>query len=326
MCRGTRRTAHLDIDALVRGYETGDSAQTLAKKFNTGRSTVLTRLREAGVRIRRPSEWEEKHLVLLPQHEEPFIELLDGLMLGDGTLPRDGGLRIEQSHVRHGWLKDIQQELRGFGVKSTMDEVIRPERARKDGRILSAYRGFLLRTPAYVELRSQRQRWYPGDVKRIPDDVRITKKSVAAWVSGDGTGGKKGTLVLCTDDFTEEGVGLLIDRLKEVFNVKARRVSGERPRVGLYRKNDVLRLREVLLPHMSKCCRYKFQHARGAQRKGKLPEASVQAIRGKYDEGVTLSVIAKEHGLSRSAVNNIGLRKVYKWVAETAVPATVEES
>jgi len=77
---------------------------------------------------------------------------------------------------------------------------------------------------------------------------------------------------------------------------------------------------------MSKCCRYKFQHARGAQRKGKLPEASVQAIRGKYDEGVTLSVIAKEHGLSRSAVNNIGLRKVYKWVAETAVPATVEES
>lgn len=316
MRRGNRRTAHLDIEALVTGYESGQSARTLAEKFNTGRSTVLTRLREAGVRIRRPSEWEEKHLNLHPQHWEPFIELVDGLMLGDGTLPRAGGLRVEQSHVRQGWLEDLQKELRALGAESTMDEVVRPERIRKDGRLLPAYRGFLLRTPAYVELREQRQRWYPGGVKHVPDDVRITQKSVAAWISGDGTGNKAGALVLCTDDFTEEGVRLLIDRLDGVFGVRARRVSGGKPKIGLYRKDDVFRLREILLPQMSECCHYKFQHARVAQKKGKLAVGVVQSIREKYDADVLLSQIAAEHGLSRSAVNNIGLRKVYKWVPE----------
>ncbi len=67
---------------------------------------------------------------------------------------------------------------------------------------------------------------------------------------------------------------------------------------------------------MSKCCHYKFQYACAAQKKGKLSENAVRDIRRRYDEGIKLAKIASAYGISRPTVNNIGLRKVYKWVAE----------
>lgn len=182
--------------------------------------------------------------------------------------------------------------------------------------MLPPYTGCTLRVPAYVELRELRQRWYPNGVKCVPEDVRLTAASVADWVSGDGTGNSAGGLILCTDGFTEQDVRHLICRLRETFGVRARTVfsGGGRPKIGILRKDDVLHLRDILLPHMSACCHYKFRHARAAQKRGTLSEFEVRDIRARYEAGVVLAVLANEYGLSRAAINNIGMRKVYKWV------------
>lgn len=269
------------------------------------------------MRIRRPSEWAEKTLDLSPEGFKRLTEIVDGLMLGDGHLLRQGGLRLEQSHVRRGWVENVQQRLVSLRVSSTLDEVTRPARFRKDGRLLPPYTGCSLRVPAYAELRILRQRWYPNGVKCVPEDVRLTAASVADWVSGDGTGTTAGGLILCTDGFTEQDVEHLICRLRETFGVRARTVfsGGGRPKIGVLRKDDVLHLRDILLPHMSACCTYKFQHARAAQKRGALSESEVRDIRARYEAGVVLALLATEYGLSRSAINNIGMRKVYKWVS-----------
>lgn len=304
---------YLDIDAVIAGYTSGISTNSLAQQFGVGRSTILDRLRKAGVTIRSASEWQEKSIGLASDKLEQLVEVVDGLMLGDGNLSRSGGLRIDQSNIRRGWIEDIKMRLNELGVQSIIDNVNRPARTRRDGHLLPPYSGCALRTPAYAELQRMHARWYPCGIKRVPDDVRITPVSVAGWVSGDGTGTKVGGLVLCTDSFTIREVNFLVRRLRDVFNIHPRRVLSH-PRVAIYRKDDVLRLRDILIPHMSECCHYKFQNARPAQKRGKLSEVDVRAVRKDYKSGVLLAVLAARYGLSRSAVNNIGMEKVYKWV------------
>jgi hypothetical protein len=300
---------------LVEGYSKGLSSTVLAKRLGVGRSTVLNVLRSLGVVVRRPSEWEEKRIGLGESDNQAFVEILDGLMLGDGSISQQNVLSVEQSCVRVGWLNDLQQYLATLGIKSTLDEIVRPERYRKDGRRLPSYKGFRLRSPAYVELRTQRDRWYPSGLKTVPPDVRVTPRSVAAWVSGDGTGSSAGTLLLCTDGFPVRDVELLINRLRSAFGVRPKLMgSVVRPKIGVLRKDEVVMLRDILIPYLSRCCHYKFRYARPAQKRGSLSPDAVRDIRSKYDSGVRLVEMAQVYGLSRSAINNVGLRRSYPLV------------
>lgn len=246
---------------------------------------------------------------------ERFIEIVDGLLLGDGTITKQGSLRVDQSYVRVGWLKAIQADLAAIGVSSVIDPVRRAARLRSDGRLLPAYNGSLLRVPAYAESKIQRRRWYPRGKKKVPMDVRISPRTVADWVSGDGTGTLDGGLIFCTAGFTKPEKKRLIARLRDAFQIRL--IPTATGSIGLFRKDEVLRLRDQILAHVPECCRYKFRHVRPAQKRGALDQTQVRAIRSRYDQRERLAVLAKEYGLSRSAINNIGLRRSYRWIDDT---------
>lgn len=310
----SRRWIALDLNSLAEGYSQGLSAETLAKKFGVGRSTVLSRLRGMGVSIRHSSEWEETKAGLDPHGLEFLAEVVDGLLLGDGTLHR-GSLRVDQCDRRVGWLLDIQRRLGSIGVRSAITPVVRPSRIRKDGRVLPEYRGFQLRTPAYIELRSHVLRWYPSGSKKVPEDVRVTPMSLADWVCGDGLGTPLGMLILCTDGFSETCVRLLVSRLASTFGIRPRFMgSSSRPRVGVLRKDDVLLLKEIVSPFLPSCCSYKFSCARPPRRRGLFTPDEVRDIRSRCGRKEPLRSIAASFGVSRSAISNISLRKAYSWV------------
>ena len=232
-------------------------------------------------------------------------------MLGDGGI-QQGSLRVEQSVVRAGWLKDLQRDLASLGLSSKLDPVCRPEKLWR-GRKFKEYHGLVLRTPSYRELRPHISRWYPDrGPKCVPQDVRITPRSTALWISGDGTGRKSGGLVLCTDGFLEPDLRLLVARLFDVFGIRPRLIESNR--IGIFRKGDVVTLKSAVLPFMSDCCVYKFAYARAPQKRGRFNPAEIFDIRKRCDSKETLASIARQYGVSRSAINNIGLRKCYQWI------------
>jgi hypothetical protein len=307
-----RRIEHLNMVRLVAEYATGASAKTLATRYHVGRSTILDRLHEAGAPVRRTTEWEEKSIGIAARDVEGFLALIDGVLLGDACVSKRGSLRIEQSAIRLGWLKDVQDALACLGAASKIMRIRRAPRAIK-GRAIPAWRGYMLYTPSYAELKEQRARWYPNGTKLVPLDCRMSVITLRAWISGDGTGRSDGTLLLCTDGFSRRDVARLVKLLNETFQVRARLCrSGRSWKIGLFRKDEVLALRSIV--DLPKCCAYKLRHARPAQKRGALNETAVREIRSRCASGVKLATLAARYGISRSAVNNVALHKSYRWV------------
>ena len=69
------------------------------------------------------------------------------------------------------------------------------------------------RSRSHPDLVKQRNRWYKHNIKIVPKDVNITPKGLMLWYLGDGCLHNRTNVVLCTDSFSEEEVGYLVDKL-----------------------------------------------------------------------------------------------------------------
>lgn len=166
---------------------------------------------------RNRGSWGSKSIPLT----ERALEILDGLMLGDGSISRDGFFppqvgvsSLHQSLVL--WLARLLEDEKISGraetyLRKTLDPRGRPRKRHW------RYRSF--RSP---EISSQRVRWYPLGKKIVPEDVRITALSLLIWYLGDGTlkfvtSGRRDHstrfIKLYTDGFTPNEVEFLCKRL-----------------------------------------------------------------------------------------------------------------
>ena len=195
----------LDTDAIIADYVAGASASSLSRKYKANIWSILDRLRKASIRIRSNKEQNEKRLDLSSQKHSRLVEIVDGLLLGDGSIDPKGSLRLEQAHVRKGWLEDLSKKLDEIGVEWRIVPIYKRTRVL-DGRVLRSGGGSLLYTPCYVEIQEQRSRWYPRGVKVVPTDVVLSPLSLAYWLSGDGTGDEAGSLAFYTNGFSKSEV------------------------------------------------------------------------------------------------------------------------
>jgi hypothetical protein len=140
--------------------------------------------------------------------------VLDGLLLGDASIPGDQGLlHFSQRSDRREYVEYVAQQL-----SISLDRVRDRER-KPDSRTGHVSRCSELRTlsaPVFHELRA---RWYPEGRKVVPRDLRISPECVLNWFLCDGScsetrGGAQ--LVLCTDAFSKTELGFLRDQLFEV--------------------------------------------------------------------------------------------------------------
>lgn len=306
----------LDLPTLVRAYQAGSSALRLAAVLGVSLNTVLRRLREKGVVIRQTERQPYKRLGLTPVSEGILREVVDGLLLGDGSILKDGSLRLGQCSRRSVWLEDVQRLLSQVPVPSKIVSV-RPRRNPGviQGREIFGGAHKLLYTPQFFELRGHRSRWY-AERKRVPLDLVLTPLVVALWFCGDGSYHANGTLLFCTNSFLLEDVERLVGLLSYGVGISSTiQHTADGPTVMVNRRDDAVRLKEFMGPHLPEVFQYKVAHVRPAIPRGRtlrmLHPDQVLEIRRSYT-GRNGTDLGRKYGVSKVTINRIVRRLIYR--------------
>lgn len=241
-------------DAMIRQlFQDGATETDIAKHLATSRSSIHRRLTTMGAELRSAVQASD-----LRRHKtfnvEPLRPLLDGLLLGDGSLEApttsESRLEISQRTSCQEWLTLIQHGLWQGGVTSSVLD-------RKE-------RGHQLRTRKYRSFTEERRRWYPDGIKRVPADVCLNAEALAHWYWGDGTSDPY-RMTFCTDGFSVHEVEFLIARLGAEYGWQLRwqfhpKENGTRlPRIICGKAKDRRELVELIRPHCPPCFQYKLK-------------------------------------------------------------------
>ncbi len=189
-----------------------------------------------------------------------------------------------QSPSRLGWLQQLQSELALCGVASKIDDRWQPP-TEFGGRHLPGGAYHVLRTMNYVDLVAIHNLWRVGGPKAPPPDLYLTPVTLRHWFCGDGRGGdRKGTLGFCTDGFSHEAVSDLVHYLHRDLQITALKVTNHRghPQILIGRRDEAVRLRDLISNDIPECCRYKLRHVRPLQVTGfgrRIPEDLKNEIR-----------------------------------------------
>ena len=154
---------------------------------------------------------------------ERALEIVDGMLLGDGSLSHPNILSTYlslSSSKGPSFPLWLGEELAKEGIQGRMGFKKRNGVLKSTGHPrIGSWKYISLR---YKEWSDQRNRWYPEGIKIVPQDVRITPLSTLIWYLGDGTlkraiKGEHTTfyIFLCTNGFTKEDCDHLCNRLCE---------------------------------------------------------------------------------------------------------------
>jgi len=258
-----------------------------------------------------------KRLNLQARDAERFIELLDGLLLGDGSIEKCGSINVGQSVKRAGWLRQIKRQLDAFGCETRLTAVGKGSTHVIRGAAVQTGETMRLRTRVYEELKRQRRRWYPFGVKRVPTDVRVTAISIAHWFAGDGVGGRSGELMFCTNGFARPDVERLVRALPVVASLRSIRSRPGQYIIAINRRNEAMTMAKMIRRLMPTCCRYKLRFVRPTRgRREAMPEATVREVRRLYaTRKWTQQMIADKFTITQSDVSDVVRRVTFKNVA-----------
>lgn len=298
----------LPVEDLVSLYKSGLSLLVIGRRFGVSGTTIQRRLRSAGVPRRQPSDRADV-LGLSKSKHEAFVELIDGLLLGDGYLAPNGCLIVGQTDRRVGWLHQIVKELRRFGCAANVHFMSAGRDFWIRGKKYRAKSASVLRTRVYEELKVQRARWYPNgsSVKRVPYDVRVSPKSIAHWFAGDGSSDHHGSLIFCTNSFTADEVEHLIRKLP----VEARRAAiSSRPGqsiIHIMKRNEAVKLANAIRRYLPQCCMYKLRFVRAARPiRSPMQASTVRALRQLYATGKwSQQALGDRFGVGQTEVSDV---------------------
>lgn len=149
--------------------------------------------------------------------------MFEGAILSDGGLYPGGQLDMTQSGREHlDWLYHVGVALGRLGVIVCpgYPKLKYPSRVYPDGSTRKAVYRLTTRTSEFLKL--QRGRWYPDDVKEVPEDLLLTPATLANWFVGDGGSDRDKRqpitvyVRLATHSFNEHSVRILGRQLQEL--------------------------------------------------------------------------------------------------------------
>jgi len=226
-------------------------------------------------------------------------EILDGLLIGDGSIPRNQNLfYFGQRKDSREYVEFVAKQL-GIPVSRVQDRARKPD--SRTGRV---YHCSELRTFSDPYFARQRERWYRDGRKVVPGDLRISRPLLLHWFLCDGScsvnrGGAQ--MVLCTDSFGKEEVLSLQAMLKTV-GIECRPV-GRRLRV---RQKSIARFYEYVGPCPVKCLAYKWvpEENRVSRQTDLTPHYA--EIRSLYrDDGWSCEAIARKYGTNYFSIRYV---------------------
>lgn len=316
---GRKQRTDIDAQAIITAYQGGTSASVLAKQHKCSVWSIIARLRNAGIDVRSFKEQNERRLGLDADQMSRFESLVDGILLGDGQIDRKGLLRLEQENSRRGWLDQVQAEINDLGGSCRIIP-IPPKTRIIEGRTIRSKAASLLYTPAYVELKPHRARWYPKEKKIVPRDLKLTPLTVTHWFAGDGTYDPKGHLRFCTNGFLQEDTEYLAREFGVQLGIRATTQESYRPGqfyIDILRRDEAVKIRSLMTPYLADCIQYKVQHVRPTLRSQgrqprKLTDAQVRELRHFGDAGESYASLGRRFGITDVAARQIVRRLVYK--------------
>ena len=191
---------------------------------------------------------------------------------------------------------------------------IPPRERILDRRKIKSSGGHLLYTPAFIELKAERERWYLKGKKRVPADVSFDPVALAYWFCGDGTYDTQGALFFCTNGFLKKDVEALAAGLVKL-GVAARRIPApERPheyRVAITQRDAAQKFKELTEGYVPRCCRYKLAYVRPtlsseelSKLRRKLTDKQVERLRAARKKGATMTALATKFKVSVTTLYN----------------------
>jgi len=137
--------------------------------------------------------WNDSDCALVTPSDEQ-LAVLTGILMGDGTLLRDGKTAaVSVEMTNHRYLRWLDSELgmlsTGVSVKHTEEEQrIRAQNSQLEGiRNSTSYKSsYLLLTRKHPDFNQFRQ-WYATDEKQYPTDLAVTPTILRHWYCCDGT-------------------------------------------------------------------------------------------------------------------------------------------
>ena len=160
------------------------------------------------------------------------MDLINGMLLGDATIKKHT-YQLFVSQTSHEYVALQRQALKEF----VSDGDTEKEGVTWGGSFHKPRSWFYLRIEPWVK--RERNRWYDENCKiRVPPDIVLNPITLAAWYMDDGTlrkssRGGASCAHLCSDNFTQEDVDLLIAKLNEI-GVEARRAGQGTGRSGIF--------------------------------------------------------------------------------------------
>ena len=106
-------------------------------------------------------------------------ELIDGLLLGDGSLDK----RAKNARYRHSckhkeYIEYVIKQLHEFGVFT--ETIYDKDNGYKTGRVFQCY------SKVHNDLTKHYERWYKNKKKVLPPDLKLTPLVLLHWYIGDG--------------------------------------------------------------------------------------------------------------------------------------------
>lgn len=186
-----------------------------------------------------------------------LVELIDGLLLGDGCISADNRFSMGQSQSRMDWIDQIIKEFHLNGIslkKSYQSEGIAIIKGKTYHRAATVY----IRSRRSKFMKEQRARWYPNGIKTVPKDINLTTRSLAHWACGDGYRGGKGYhFTFCTDSFADSDRLFLIERLRNEFGMELVDIPS-RKRISITKNQDRFAFKNMMEQHFPSSCMYKL--------------------------------------------------------------------
>jgi len=137
-------------------------------------------------------------------------EVFDGTMLGDGSISIargrvNSGLKFSHSLKQRRW---AEFKLGTFSSLGTNSDIVK----------IGKYDAIACRVNINEEFKNERIRWYPNDKKSIPNDLKLTPRTIAVWYMDDGglTTNKTQTPRFATNSFTLRDIEFLQEKFNEL--------------------------------------------------------------------------------------------------------------
>ena len=196
----------------------------------------------------------------LPPLTKRQIEIINGCLLGDGTIekPNHGGnCRFTEGHTiaYEEYVLNLYKE---FGEWANKIHYKKEKSSFVKGRLVNAKAQVHIRSKKHDFLTTLRSLWYPDGIKIIPTELELTPLTLTHWYCGDGYITEYNCL-FCTDGFTTDEVNLLSAKLKYTFDIETTiYFHDKRPRLRI-KNNSWKKFFELIRPHMIfNCFQYKI--------------------------------------------------------------------